>query len=122
MERVLGIGGFFFRSEDPKALNQWYLENLGIALVPQDYDTPCWSQEAGATVWSAFAKDTEYFHRAQQQWMVNFRVGDLVAMLAQLTANGVKVVKALETHPNGHFAHILDPEGNPIELWQPITP
>ena len=119
MERVLGIGGFFFRSSDPAALNRWYLENLGINLVPQDYETPCWQQAAGTTVWSAFAADTDYFHRPEQQWMVNFRVRDLEAMLTQLRAAEVAIVKEPETHPNGVFAHILDPEGNPIELWEP---
>jgi len=121
VERVLGIGGFFFRSVDPAALNRWYLENLGIDLVPQDYETPAWQQEAGTTVWAAFPKDTGYLHRPEQQWMVNFRVRDLGAMLAQLRAAGVEVVKEPETHPNGIFAHVLDPEGNPIELWEPAA-
>jgi len=119
MERVLGIGGFFFRAQDPAALNRWYLENLGVDLVPQDYETPCWQQAAGPTVWTAFPEDTDYFGSGDRPWMVNFRVRDMEAMLAQLTAAGVTITRPPETHPNGVFAHIVDPEGNPIELWEP---
>ncbi len=122
MERVLGIGGLFFRAQDPAALNRWYHDHLGVSLVPADYDTPPWQQEGGDTVWCAFAADTSYFHRPQQQWMVNFRVQDMAAMLAQLRAAGVTVVREPETHPNGIFAHILDPEGNAVELWERRLP
>jgi len=119
VERVLGIGGLFFRASDPERLNRWYQENLGIDRVPQDYETPCWQQQAGPTVWSAFTEETEYFYRDAQKWMVNFRVRDLDAMLTQLRAAGVRVVREPEVHPNGVFAHVLDPEDNPIELWEP---
>lgn len=81
MERVNGIGGVFFRARDPEALTEWYVRHLGIA----DPDNPAapWRQQAGLTVWSGFAADTSYFGRQEQQWMVNFRVSDLDAMLAR---------------------------------------
>ena len=118
MQRVLGIGGLFFRSEDPKALARWYAENLGVAEVPQSYDDACWQQEAGATVFAPFDRQTDHFGAAQQQWMINFRVRDLGAMVAQLKAAGIAVEVNDEVLPNGRFARLADPEGNPIELWE----
>ncbi|QLC23454.1 VOC family protein [Parasphingopyxis sp. CP4] len=122
MERVTGIGGFFFRAEAPAALAAWYLENLGIDLTPQSYDTEPWQQEAGPTVFAPFGQATEYFGRPEQMWMINFRVNDLDAMAAQLHANGIEVEVEAETYPNGRFARLADPEGNPIQLWEPATP
>ncbi|MGD2131582.1 MAG: VOC family protein [Maricaulaceae bacterium] len=119
MEKVTGIGGVFFRAQDPDALAQWYLDNLGVDRVPSDYDTPAWRQAAGETVFAPFSADTEYFGRSEQQWMVNFRVADLDAMIAQLRANGNEVTVDSEVYPNGRFARTHDPEGNPIELWEP---
>src|SRR5215831_14097352 len=83
-ERVLGIGGLFFRSRDPKKLAQWYQLHLGIDPVPANYGDPVWQQAAGPTVFTAFGMDTEYFGSKQQAWMVNFRVRSLDAMVAQL--------------------------------------
>lgn len=119
MEKVLGIGGLFFRAEDPKALAKWYADHLGVSEVPQSYDEACWQQEAGATVFAPFERETEYFGSRHQQWMVNFRVRDLDAMVAQLRAAGISVDVHKETLPNGRFARLADPEGNPIELWEP---
>jgi catechol 2,3-dioxygenase-like lactoylglutathione lyase family enzyme len=119
MERVLGIGGFFFRSKDPKALAQWYEDNLGILPVPANYGMPAWRTDAGTTVFAPFPKDTSYFGDPAQQWMINFRVRDLDKMAAQLRANGVTVDVDPQLYPNGRFAKVLDPEGNPIQLWQP---
>ena len=119
MEKVLGIGGLFFRSKNPSDLAQWYFENLGITLVPQDYDKPAWRQSGGTTVFSPFAEDTDYFGRPEQQWMVNFRVRDLDAMTAQLKAGGT-TVEFEGDFPNGRFAKLQDPEGNPIQLWEPL--
>lgn len=121
MEKVLGIGGFFFRAEDPMALMQWYADNLGIDLPPQDYGTSPWQQETGATVFAPFSGDTGYFDRSKQ-WMINFRVRNLDRMVAQLRANGIEVTVDPETYPNGRFAQLADPEGNPIQLWEPATP
>ena len=119
MERVDGIGGFFFRAKDPKALAKWYEDNLGILPVPTKYDMPAWETQAGTTVFAPFPKDTSYFGDPAQQWMLNFRVRDLDKMTAQLRANGITVEVDPELYPNGRFAKVLDPEGNPIQLWQP---
>lgn len=119
MERVTGIGGFFFRAKDPKALAQWYENNLGVTKTPTSYDATPWRQEAGTTVFGPFKEDTKYFGDMRLQWMLNFRVRDLDKMAAQLRANGVTVEIDPETYPNGRFAKLNDPEGNPIQLWQP---
>ena len=114
-ERVLGIGGLFFRSRDPKKLAQWYQLNLGI-------DHRVWQQAAGPTVFTPFAMDTDYFGSKQQAWMVNFRVRSLDAMVAQLQKSNIEVKVDPEKYPNGRFARLHDPEGNPIELWEPAGP
>jgi len=119
MERVSGIGGLFFRSKDPGALAVWYQQHLGIDLVPQTYDVQPWTQQAGPTVFAPFAADTEYFGRESQAWMVNFRVDNLDAMVSQLTGADIAVEVDPETYPNGRFARLHDPDGNPIELWEP---
>ncbi len=119
MQKVDGVGGFFFRSKDPDKLAKWYEDHLGIQTVPSDYDTPAWRTEAGTTVFAPFKKDTTYFGDMNQQWMINFRVSDLSAMVAQLEKAGVKVDVDPEEYPNGRFAQLSDPEGNPIQLWQP---
>jgi glyoxylase I family protein len=91
MERVAGIGGVFFRAKDPSAVGRWYREMLGVDLVPADYDHRPWEQEAGPTVFAPFPEDTECFGRRAQVWMVNSRVRDLDAMVAQLRRSGVEV-------------------------------
>ncbi|HET8740303.1 MAG TPA: VOC family protein [Acidimicrobiia bacterium] len=121
MERVTGIGGVFFRAADPSALAGWYEEHLGVKRTPQSYDEEPWVQEGGPTVWEPFAEDTDYFDRSKQ-WMVNFRVDDLDAMVAQLNEAGIEVEVATQTYPNGRFAHLNDPEENRIELWEPADP
>jgi predicted enzyme related to lactoylglutathione lyase len=119
VERVTGIGGLFFRARDPEALAKWYLEHLGIAVVPTNYNEPLWTQEAGPTVFAPFPEDTKYFGDTKNIWMINFRVSDLDAMTAQLRAVGIYIEMDPERYPNGRFARLYDPEGNPIELWQP---
>ena len=119
MEKVAGIGVFFFRAKDPKALAAWYEEHLGVAKTPEDYDGKAWRQNAGTTVFAPFKQDTDYFGDWRRQWMINFRVRDLDAMAAQLRAAGVAVEVDPETYPNGRFGRLEDPEGNPIQLWQP---
>ncbi len=119
MERVTGIGGMFFRAKDPDKLASWYNDNLGVSPVPDDYDHDPWKQEAGPTAFAPFDADTEYFGRSEQQWMINFRVRNLDAMVAQLRAAKIEVSVVEEEYPNGRFARLHDPEGNPIELWEP---
>ena len=119
MQRVTGIGGFFFRAKNPTAMAQWYKEHLGVDLVPDDYAKQPWSQEAGPTAFAPFPEDTDYFGQAGKQWMINFRVRNLDAMVEQLRAAKIEVALNAETYPNGRFARLHDPEGNPIELWEP---
>jgi glyoxylase I family protein len=121
-ERVSGIGGLFFRSHDPKAMAEWYQRHLGIDPTPTDYGQPVWQQSAGPTVFSPFPMDTKYFGSPQQAWMVNFRVRNLDAMVAQLRGAGIAVDINSEVYPNGRFARLHDPDGNPIELWEPAGP
>lgn len=119
MERVEGIGGFFFRARDPAMLSRWYAEKLGVTLAPQSYDAQPWTTKAGVTIFSPFEQQTDYFGRAEQQWMINFRVRDLAAMVAQLRASEIAVEVDAERYPNGRFARLFDPEGNPVQLWEP---
>lgn len=121
MEKVLGIGGFFWRSVDPKGLGKWYEDHLGITGEPTSYESLPWQQEAGTTVFVPFKHDTTYF-AADKQWMINFRVRDLKALVAQLEAAGIAVEVDPERYPNGWFATLKDPEGNSIQLWQEEDP
>jgi glyoxylase I family protein len=119
VERVTGIGGLFFRAKDPEALAAGCEEMLGVAQVPGDYNTQPWTQEAGSTAFAPFSSDTDYFGKPEQAWMINFRVVNLDRMIAQLQAKGVEVRVNPESYPNDRFARLNDPEGNPIELWEP---
>lgn len=119
MEKVTGIGGLFFRAHDPKALGLWYQQHLGISLTPSTLQDSVWQQEAGPTVFAPFKETSDYFGDASKFWMVNFRVRDLDKMAAQLQAAGIEVKIDPQSYPNGRFARLHDPEGNPIELWQP---
>ena len=116
MEHVLGIGGYFIRSSDPAALSSWYRDCLGL-----DTDgNGVWRQADGDTVFAAFDSDTDYFGSSGQQTMLNFRVRDLEAMLAQLRTRGAEVAaETQEMDGVGRFGWVTDPEGNRIELWQP---
>ncbi len=118
-EKVTGIGGLFFRAHDPKGLAQWYQEHLGVTVTPQSYGEPSWQQEAGTTVFAPFGEKSNYFGDPSKMWMVNFRVRSLDKMVAQLTAAGIAVKVDPQAYPNGRFARTHDPEGNPIELWEP---
>jgi len=119
MERVTGIGGVFFRSRDPEKLSRWYADHLGVEPPPPSYDTSSWWQQPGPTVFTGMPADAGHFGSPSQQWAINFRVGDLDAMTAQLRAAGIEVEVDPQAYPNGRFAELHDPEGNPIQLWQP---
>ncbi len=117
MAKVSGIGGVFFRAADPQGLAAWYGQHLGIDLS----QSPMWMQDAGPTVFAPFKRDTDYF-AADKEWMLNFRVDDLKVLLSQLDAAGIAAETRGEWDGDGsygHFARIHDPEGNPIELWEP---
>lgn len=126
MERVRGIGGIFFKARDPKALARWYAEHLGVPVEDwggarfgwRDHD----ARGDAFTVWSPFAADTDYFAPSPAPFMINFRVDDLDAMLAQLRAAGVRIDDKREDSDFGRFAWAYDPEGNKLELWQPPAP
>lgn len=117
MARVIGIGGIFFRARDTAALTEWYRTHLGITQP----DVAVWQQEAGPTVFSPFPATTDYFP-ADKQWMLNLRVEGLAGLIAGLQAEGIAVETRTEWNGDGsygHFARIHDPEGTPIELWEP---
>ena len=119
MEKVNDIGGLFFRAQNPEKLALWYKKQLGVPTTPTDYAELPWMQEAGPTVIAPFPEKSDYFGNIDQKWMVNFRVRGLNAMAAQLQAAGIAVQIDSTIYPNGRFARLNDPEGNPIELWQP---
>jgi predicted enzyme related to lactoylglutathione lyase len=116
MERVLGIGGYFLRAADPAALSAWYRDQLGLDLD----ENGLWQPEAGPTVFATFESQSDYLGPRTQQTMLNFRVRDLDAMLAQLRAQGTEVTEEPQDMEGvGRFGWVTDPEGNRIELWQP---
>jgi predicted enzyme related to lactoylglutathione lyase len=122
MERVLGVGGVFFKARNPKALAEWYAKHLGVPFEDrQTYGT--FTAAAGdQTVYSIFPADTTYFAPSTSAFMFNFRVRDVKAMLAQLRAGGVQVDDRVEEYEYGNFGWVTDPEGNRIELWEPKQP
>lgn len=121
-KRVTGIGGFFFKSENPKELVAWYGKYLG--LKTDDYGSTFWWKDANgndcSTQWSPFASDTAYFAPSEKQFMQNFRVDNLELLLQKLSDEGVTIVGDMQTYEYGKFGWILDIEGNKIELWEPI--
>ncbi len=122
MKRVIGIGGMFFKSADPDAQKEWYKKHLGIPTDQYGW-TFWWRDENGnkcATQWSPFAEDTSYFAPSKKQFMFNFRVENLHELLKVLKEEGITVVGEVEEYDYGKFGWILDPEGNKIELWEPV--
>ena len=129
MARVTGIGGIFLRARDPKSLSAWYAKHLGIQIADYGGAPLLWTDKipatTGMTIWSLFPEDTPYFgkgnEKGQQQAMVNYRVDDLDALLTQLAAQGVTIDPHRDDFDYGRFAWITDPEGNRVELWQPLV-
>ena len=121
MHKVSGIGGFFFRAQNPDALARWYEDNLGVKQVPTTYDEASWMQEAGETVFTAMPEALDQFGAPERVWAINFRVPDLDGMVEQLRAAGTEVTVDPGLYPNGRFASLADPEGNPIQLWEPTA-
>lgn len=118
MEKVTGLGGVFWRAEDPDALAEWYRSRLGIEDFSTDY--PVWRQKGGPTILAPFRRTTTYFADERQQVMLTFRVRDLDAMAAQLRPMGEEVGETSQDEVNGRFARLHDPEGNALELWEPM--
>lgn len=126
MARVTGIGGVFFKSRgDGAALAAWYQKHLGLPLESWGGAVLKWPDDAaadgGLTVWHVAASDSTWFSPSDAAFMINYRVDDLDALIAQLRADGVTIVGGPESHENGKFAWILDPEGNKLELWEPMV-
>lgn len=123
MKKVTGIGGVFFKCDDAKGMNKWYAENLG--LPTGDYGATFeWRQaddpaRTGSTSWCAFPQDTKYFNPSIKPFMINYRVDNIIALVDELKKNNVTVVDEIASYDYGKFVHILDPEGNIIELWEP---
>ena len=119
MEKVTGIGGVFFKAKDPKALAAWYEKHLGLAFGGQAYMSFTWKGNE-QTTFSFFKQDSAYFSPSESPFMINFRVKDLDALLAELRAAGVWVDEKTDSADYGKFGWIMDPEGNKIELWEPV--
>ncbi|HEY4117766.1 MAG TPA: VOC family protein [Byssovorax sp.] len=121
MTRVTGIGGVFFKARDPKAIQAWYEKHLGVPTGPGGI-VFTWGGDGsapGQTIWAPFANDTKYFGPSAQSHMVNFRVADLDALLAELAKEGVEIIPERSDYDFGRFAWIVDCEGNRVELWEP---
>jgi predicted enzyme related to lactoylglutathione lyase len=124
MHGVKGIGGVFFRAGNREEVNEWYRINLGVPVTPEGFAVFPWRerddpQKEQTTIWSSFPEDTDYFGNPRQQFMVNYIVESLDALLAQLKAAGVKIDDHREESEFGKFAWVYDPAGHRIELWEP---
>lgn len=124
MKKVTGVGGIFFKTEDPEQMKAWYGKHLG--LVTDQYgalfefrhaDVP---EKKGYLQWSVMSQDAAHFNPSKKEFMINYRVADLEALLKELQKAGVTILDEIETYEYGKFLHILDPEGNKIELWEPV--
>lgn len=122
--KVTGIGGIFFRSNDPAAIKEWYSSQLGLSV--NDYGSTFETrninrpEEVNYLQWSPFNQDTKYFDPSVKEFMINYRVQNLEGLVAKLAASGVTVLDEIAEYDYGKFVHILDPEGNKIELWEPV--
>ncbi|WP_167615298.1 VOC family protein [Maribellus sediminis] len=124
MKKVTGIGGIFFKTKDPELMKDWYARNLG--LVTNEYgsvfefrgaDKP---ENKAYSVWNPFKEDTEYFQPSEKEFMINYRVENIEKLVEELREAGVIICDEIETYEYGKFVHILDPENNKIELWEPV--
>lgn len=126
MKRVTGIGGIFFKAEDPKKLTSWYAKHLGFNEQEYGGATFSWLEDnpnsptPARTEWSPFKSDTSYFAPSEKQFMFNYRVENLIELLKVLKEEGVTIVGEVQEYPYGKFGWIMDPEGNKIELWEPL--
>ena len=122
--KVTGIGGIFFRSKNPGETRAWYGKNLGLAI--DDYGSPFEFRNANRPDeinylrWTPFEEETDYFDPSEKEFMINYRVQNIEGLVKKLSENGVTIVDKIESYEYGKFVHIMDPEGNKIELWEPI--
>ncbi|MCB1025033.1 MAG: VOC family protein [Acidobacteria bacterium] len=123
MAKITGIGGVFFKCKDAKTLSEWYKTHLGMDVGPyganfewRDAEDP---GKTGSTAWNTFPEDTKYFEPSTKDFMVNYRVDDLEALVEQLKNDGITIVDNIETYDYGKFVHIVDVEGNKVQLWEP---
>jgi predicted enzyme related to lactoylglutathione lyase len=124
MKRVTGIGGIFFKCKDPKKVTEWYQKHLGLDTNPYGatfewYETPDSTKKA-QTQWTPFPETTKYFGPSQQDFMINYRVENLEGLVEVLKKEGVTIVDKIETYDYGKFVHILDGEGNKVQLWEAV--
>lgn len=123
MAKITGIGGVFFKTQNPKELAEWYKKYLGLNLEQWGGAILRWEQDAaddkGVTVWSAAPSDTQWFSPSEASFMINYRIDNMAEMLEQLKAGNIEIIKGPEYHENGVFAWIMDPAGNKLELWEP---
>lgn len=123
MAKITGIGGVFFKTQNPKELADWYKTNLGLELENWGGSIIKWpndiAEDKGLTVWSVAPADTKWFEPSSSSFMINYRIDDMDEMIEQLKKGNVEIVKGPEFHENGSFLWILDPAGNKLELWQP---
>lgn len=124
LPKVTGIGGIFFKAKNPEGIKQWYGENLG--LVVDDFGSPFEfrnanrPEEVNYLNWDAFVDSTTYFEPSEKEFMINYRVQNIEALVQKLKRNGVTILDEIASYEYGKFVHIMDPEGNKIELWEPI--
>ena len=122
--KVTGIGGIFFKSKDPKASREWYSKNLGLAVneygSPFEFRNAHEPEEINYLNWNPFEENTDYFQPSEKEFMINYRVQNIEDLVSNLSANGVQVVDEITEYEYGKFVHIMDLEGNKIELWEPI--
>jgi len=126
MARITGIGGVFFKSNnDNTALASWYQKHLGLSLESFGGAILRWpddkAEDKGVTVWHVAGKESKWFSPSNSSFMINYRVDNLEEMIAQLRADGVEIIGGPESHENGKFAWIMDPDGNKVELWEPMV-
>ena len=122
--KVTGIGGIFFRSENPKKIREWYGEHLGLAVNNYgssfEFRNANHPENINYLQWSPFDKKTEYFNPSKKEFMINYRVQNIEGLVVKLKEKGVTIVDEIEEFEYGKFVHIMDPEGNNIELWEPV--
>lgn len=123
MKKVTGIGGIFFKCKDPEALKGWYKTHLGIDVnkygATFEWKDVADSNQKGSLTWSPSSEDTTYFEPSEREFMINYIVDDLEALVIELKKEGVQILDEIAVYDFGKFIHLLDPEGNKIELWEP---